>query len=152
MKEYQMRELKKSWEDASQYRTYQKSLPRGLDFDPQNSGPASLQRFSGEDTDQYERKRLQKEQMRTWIQEQIAEKSYLNKIRRDDDMSYADMIKAIDEIRAATEREEFEMRKYIQDSVKMQNQDVSGAVCWLIMVRTHYFCTFAVSCGSKEPQ
>jgi len=63
--------------------------------------------------------------MKKWIQEQIAEKSYLNKIRQDEDMSYADMIKAIDEIREATEREEVEMRKYIQDSVKISNLELA---------------------------
>ena len=125
MKDYQMRELKKSWEDAARHRSTLKAQPRGADFDPDNSGPASLQVFSGEDTKRVERQSQQKEQMRKWIQEQIAEKAYLSKVRRDEDMSYADMIKAIDEIRAATEKEEYDMRKYIQDSVKLQNVDVS---------------------------
>jgi len=125
MKEYQMNMLKQSWADAANERQYEKSKPRGRDFDPDNCGSASLQKFSGEDANRFQRLKLQKDQMRKWIQEQIAEKSYLNKIRQDDDMTYAEMIKAIDEIRAATEKEEMEMRKYIQDSYKRSNLDLA---------------------------
>lgn len=126
MKEYQMRELKKSWSEAAEKRNFTKTQPRGPDFDPANSGPASLQRFSGEDTDRENRLKEQKNQMRKWIQEQVAEKAYLNKVRQDEDMSYADMIKAIDEIRAATEQEEQEMRKYIVQTVASHNREVDS--------------------------
>jgi len=125
MKEYQMHTMKQNWADAANERNRVKNAPKGRDFDPDNCGSASLQKFSGEDENRIQRLKLQKDQMRKWIQEQIAEKSYLNKIRKDDDMTYAEMIKAIDDIRAATEKEEIEMRKYIQDSYKRSNLDLA---------------------------
>lgn len=124
MKEYQMNLLKQSWADAASEREAQRRRPKEPDFDRDHSGSSSLQKMSGEDENRIERLRLQKDQMRKWIQEQIAEKSYLKKIRQDDDMTYAEMIKAIDEIRAATEKEEAEMRKYIVDSFKSSNLEL----------------------------
>lgn len=124
MKEYQMNMMKQSWADAARERAEEKNRYKGPDFDRDNSSSSSLQKMSGEDENRIERLRLQKDQMRKWIQEQIAEKSYLNKVKHDDDMTYAEMIKAIDEIRAATEKEETEMRKYILDSFKSSNLEL----------------------------
>ena len=125
MKEYQMNSIKKDWEDAVQNRKAKTSAPTGPDFDTDNCGPAAALKFSGEDTNRGPRLRLQKEQMRRWIQEQVAEKAQLAHLRKEEDMSYAEMIKAIDEIRENTEREERELRQYIQSSVKDYNHELA---------------------------
>lgn len=128
MKEFQMNTMKKDWENAVQARRSKAAEPSVPDFDPANCGPAAALKFSGEDGNRYDRLRLQKEQMRRWIQEQVAEKAQLAHLRKEEDMSYGDMIKAIDEIRENTEREERELRNYIQGSVKDYNLEVCFSV------------------------
>lgn len=127
MKEFQMNQMKQSWEESNRLRYDQAHQPKTVDFDVDNAGPASALRFFGEDTNRKERKQLQKNQMQQWVQEQLAEKAHLKHLARMEEMSYADMLKAIDDIRAATEREEQEMRQYIQDTVKQQNRDLAAA-------------------------
>ncbi len=124
MKEFQMTQIRSDWERAVQLKRSKDAEPRGVDFDNANCGPAAALKFSGEDTNRFDRIRLQKEQMRKWIQEQVAEKAQLKHLRHEEEMSYADMIKAIDEIRANTEREEKELRQYIQHSTKDYNREV----------------------------
>lgn len=125
MKEFQMNEVKRSWETANDWRRAKASEVPPPDFDLERSGPAAALRFVGEDPNRGQRLHLQRAQMQKWVQEQIAEKAYLKHLLREEDMSYADMIKAIDEIREATEREEREMRQYIVDTVKQNNRELA---------------------------
>jgi len=126
MKAYQMEQIKRSWEETRESRKQQDTKREAMiDFDNENCGTASALKFNGEDVSRIERIRLQKDQMRRWIQEQVAEKAQLKHLQKQDDMTYAEMIKAIDEIRAQTEREEKELRKYIQSSVREQNQELA---------------------------
>lgn len=127
MKEYQMNEIKKNWECAIQEKQEARSAPKQPDFDPANCGPASLQKCSGEDANRIERLRAQKNQMRNWVQEQMSEKAYVRKLQRDEDLQYAEMIKAIDAVREQTEREEQELRKYVQNTMKSQNTEVNSS-------------------------
>lgn len=126
MKEFQMNQVRSDWERAIDYKKTKEAEPRGPDFDNANCGPASALRFFGEDTNRVDRLKQQKEQMRRWIQEQVAEKAQLKHLQHEDEMSYAEMLKAIDEIRANTEREEKELRQYIQYSNKDYNKEVSN--------------------------
>lgn len=125
MRKFQMMQMKDSWEtemrDRKATKTRRDAEP---DFNRDNAGPASLQIMGGEDPDRFERQKLQKEQMRRWIQEQLGEKAYMKQILREEDMSYAEMIRAIDEIREATEKEERELRHYIQEQMKNENKTV----------------------------
>lgn len=59
---------------------------------------SSFQRFSGEDVNREERTRLQKQQMKTWVQEQVAEKAYQKYQENEERMKYADLLKQIDEV------------------------------------------------------
>lgn len=124
MKEFQMRQLKQSWADNAARKQMEKTQPPPPDFDLSNAGPASLQNMSGEDVDRYERIKKQREQMKEWIQQQIAEKEYSKRSEQEEDLNYAEMIKMIDEIRDATEKEEQEMRKYVINTVKADNLEV----------------------------
>jgi hypothetical protein len=125
MKAFQMEQIKKSWEETRESRKQQETKRDQMtDFDYDNCGASSALKFVGEDGARRERIRLQKEQMRRWIQEQVAEKAALRHLQKQEDMTYAEMIKAIDEIRANTEKEEVELRKYIQKSVHEQNMEV----------------------------
>lgn len=127
MREFQMSQIRESWEDARRHKELLASLPPPKDFDNENAGPASALCFSGEDSRREERTFLQKQQMRKWIQEQVAEKATLKHIQREEEMSYAEMLRAIDEIREQTEREEQALRKFIQDSVTQYNHGLAEA-------------------------
>eukprot|EP00981_Chlorochromonas_danica_P002070 scaffold420_cov169-Ochromonas_danica.AAC.30 len=125
MREFQMQQLKESWESAKSHQQTLKAQPSTKDFDIENCGPASALRFAGEDQSHDDRLSSQKAQMKKWIQEQIAEKAALRHLEKEDEMSYAEMLRAVDEIREQTEREEAALRKYITDSVKHFNQDLA---------------------------
>jgi len=118
-----MQELKKEWDDAARLRRMKPIIP---DYEPDIAGPSSLQYFSGEDREKIERMKIQKKQMYDWIQEQISEKSYLKHLEKEEEMSYAEMIKAIDEIRESAEKEENDMRKY--NLLQMKNENKSLAI------------------------
>jgi hypothetical protein len=124
MKEFQMNQLKQSWADTAARKQFEKSQAPVPDFNHDIAGPASLQKMSGEDVDRYERIKKQREQMKTWIQQQIAEKQYSKQLDMEENLNYAEMIKMIDEIREATDVEEKQMRKYITDTVKADNLEV----------------------------
>lgn len=124
MKEFQMDQMKRSWAESAARKREEQDKPRVPDYDPDNAGPASLQAMKGEDIDRAERIKAQKEQMRLWVQDQIAQKAYVKQLDQEDNLNYADMIKAIDEIREATEQEEAEMRKYVINTVKADNLEV----------------------------
>ena len=126
MREFQMSQIKQSWEDSKRFKEEEINRPKGKDFDVENAGPASALRFFGEDTNRPQRHRLQKQQMQQWIQEQVAEKAHLRHLGKLEEMSYAEMLRAIDEVRDAAEREEREMRQYIQETVKQYNRDLAA--------------------------
>lgn len=127
MKEFQLRQMRESWETEISRKKAESMKPKTPDFDPTNCGSSSLQKLEGEDPQREERLALQRKQMRDWIQEQIAEKNYIKQFDKEDELNYAELIKAIDEIREATEREEEEMRKYVTDTVKLENLELAKA-------------------------
>jgi len=125
MKAFQMEQMKNSWEETRQNRHQQQTKHNeAVDFDYEGCGTSSALKFVGEDNSRLERIKLQKEQMRRWIQEQVAEKAQLKHLEKQEDMTYGEMIKAIDEIRGQTEKEEQDLRKYIQHSMHEQNLEV----------------------------
>jgi hypothetical protein len=126
MKRFQMQQIKESWaQTLSQQKDQQDDLDARVDFNHEQCGPAAALKFSGEDTNRQERIRLQREQMRRWVQEQLAEKTHFRHLMKREEMTYAEMIKAIDEIRLQAEEEEKQLRKYLNDSVRTQNQDLA---------------------------
>ena len=50
--------------------------------------------------------------MRRWIQEQLNEKAEIQSHKDDGDAAYAQMLKAVEEIRDAADKEEKEMKGY----------------------------------------
>ncbi len=126
MRQFQMNQMKQSWAENAARKKAESNAAPPSDFDYENAGPASLQKMKGEDIERENRVKQQKEQMRLWIQDQIAQKQYVKQLDQEDDLNYADMIKAIDEIREATEQEEAEMRKYVVNTVKAENLEVTS--------------------------
>lgn len=126
MKEFQNNELKKSWEASIQKKKELENFRKSIkDIDPAKIGLSSMVTFSGDDANREERLRLQKEQMKRWTQEQVYEKAYQKKLEKDEDLAQAEINRAVDAIREATEREEWELSRYSRLTVAQQNAEVS---------------------------
>jgi len=122
MREFNQQAIKKSWEQAIEFKN---NIVPESDLDPKYSGPSAAQNFAGNDPNKVVRVKAQQAQMRTWVQEQVAEKAYFKQLEKESNKSYADMLKAIEDIRDVAEKEESDMRKYLQRSVKEQNDFLS---------------------------
>lgn len=94
-------------------------------LDPELCGSASAQKFNGEDPNKAARLKAQKEQMRRWVQEQVSEKADIKNAHQSDSMAYSELLSAINAYRDAAENEEKEMRKYLLDSMKIQNAELA---------------------------
>jgi hypothetical protein len=136
MRAYQQAEIKRSWEDAIKLRSAIKATPEPY-LDPAKAGPSAAQNFAGSDPSRGERARNQKTQMRNWVQEQINEKAEIAAREKASADSYAQMLKMVEQIRDASDKEEAEMKDYLRKSVKESNnlliaakqnrQDISDA-------------------------
>jgi hypothetical protein len=85
-------------------------------------GLSAAQKFNGEDLNFKTRSLAQKEQMRKWIQEQVAQKAFRNSLDLSEKESQLNMLKAIDTIRVQQEKEEDEMKKFLKLSVRDENK------------------------------
>jgi hypothetical protein len=125
LRNQQMQQLKSNWADAAQRKRendrFQRALP---DYDQTKLSASSAQLLDGEDGDRASRKGAQSQQMRRWIQEQIAEKAYLKEMDREEEVKYAETLKIIGEMRDAAEKEESDMRKAYLDRANRENKDV----------------------------
>ena len=121
MRAYQQAELKRSWDEAAAQRAALKKTPEPY-LNPLLSGPSAAQNFAGSDQGRGERARAQKAQMRKWVQEQVQEKAEIKASADRADESYAQMLKAVEQIRDAADKEEAEMKAYLEKSVKEANQ------------------------------
>jgi len=116
----QMQELKRDWLALSERK---KSEILGNDpIDLDSCGPGAAQKFAGEDRFCHERSRHQKEQMRRWIQEKLAENAYQEAKEKEATVNYASYIRTMDEILSASHAEEKEMqRKILRDTADYNN-------------------------------
>jgi len=125
MQIFQKQQLKQSWDESVAFKRSQvDAVP---DFDFSKAGPSSVMVMNGEDNGRLDRLKMQKQQMRQWIQAQISEKSYLKSVHIDDNQSYNDLMKLMDEIREAGEREEAEMRAFVNKTVRADNEELAMA-------------------------
>ena len=121
MKQFYMQEIKKSWE-ASKTEIKSAMTPSRSITRPDTCGPASCQKFDGEDPTRDDRIRQQKDQMRQWIQEKVAEIAQIKIKTNQDEEEYAQLIKAVDRLREETEIEEKMMRSELNRYVVEENK------------------------------
>lgn len=117
MRKYQTQELKASWEAAI---NAPKAKP-AKDYVPSKFGPSSFQVFDGEDVLAEERDKVQKDQVRRWTQEQIAEKNHKKMLEMEEDYMHAEMLRQIDVIRAQAEEDEKQMHRALKQQVAYDN-------------------------------
>ena len=88
-------------------------------------GPSAAQNFQGEDHNYHNRTDAQRLQMKQWVQEQLAEKAYLNSIKKQDNSNFTVVQKKLEEIQLQCELEESDMRRMINLNVKKNNDELS---------------------------
>lgn len=120
MRKLQMEEMKQSWQESKEEKA--SKLPESMAIDRENCGMSSAQNFRGEDLSKRETERLKQEQMKMWVREKIDDKSYQKMSEKEDDANYARLLKTIDGIRGAAEKEENDMRSYMNHSVRDENK------------------------------
>ncbi|XP_072756418.1 RIB43A-like with coiled-coils protein 2 [Anoplolepis gracilipes] len=104
--------------------TLKKSLPTRVDDDP-SLGPASAQKFEGEDCNLRERLKVQKEQMRWWIQRQKEEREAIEKARRDTEEAYQEVILSRDKRAMMLTRMEEECRRRLNEATATFNRSLA---------------------------
>jgi hypothetical protein len=124
MRKRELQDLRGTWE-------HQASLPknnatkRGEPIQPETCGVSAVQKFSGEDESQLDRFRLQKEQMRSWNYQQMAEKRSKEQESKEEEERYANYVKMLTERRGILEEEEAEERRQWRLSVARDNMNLS---------------------------
>jgi len=116
----QQRHMRKEWDlnDPSQLR--KDRPPREGDTDPY-TGPASIQKFSGEDLEYGNRVRRQQQQQAQWVVEQMAEKQAQIDNEQEMDRLFAERQAEVDERRAAMEENEMTSRVVMNNAVRDYN-------------------------------
>jgi len=94
-------------------------------IDIEKCGMASLQKFSGEDFDIEERKRLQQFQMRKWIEDSIEAKNARAEAEKAEDIKYDQFMKYMTEVRRQTEDSEGGLRKEAEKASLKINQELA---------------------------
>jgi hypothetical protein len=116
----QQKHMRKEWDlnDPTQLRKDRPS--REGDADPY-TGPASIQKFSGEDLEYGNRVRRQQQQQAQWVVEQMAEKQAQIDNEQEMDRLFAERQAEIDERRAAMEENEMTSRVVMNNAVRDYN-------------------------------
>ena len=90
--------------DLSDPRALRKEMPARVGDDDPRCGPASLQKFDGEDLQYADRVKLQQKQMAEWHAAQTAEREAQKVDEKNVDMEWARLNIAVDDIRLENER------------------------------------------------
>jgi hypothetical protein len=121
-------DMKDDWENSIRIR---KELKAKEKQDYIDSGGDALV-FEGTDEDSADRKKLQQEQVRRWTQEGLDDAAYRKAKLKEEDRAYADLIRAIEEIREANANLEDEMRKNLNNAVLAENKEVYIILYYII--------------------
>jgi len=120
MKKQQMDEMKQSWQESKEEKASRR--PESMAIDRGNCGMSSAQNFRGEDLSRHEKERMKQEEMKQWVREKMYDRSNQKIMDKEDDDDYARLLKTIDGIRGAAEKEELDMRNYMNHSVRDENK------------------------------
>lgn len=127
IKKYAKDQLIASWEqaklDKEQRNMASKNDP---DYKPEIAGPASAMFFAGADVDYEEINVKKKNQMKCWIEDQMAQKTASKATSNAGDADYLAMLAAINEVCVEAENEEKELAKYVNRSVKDHNAELAA--------------------------
>ncbi|XP_032664055.1 RIB43A-like with coiled-coils protein 2 [Odontomachus brunneus] len=119
-REYQKAEDRRDY-DLYDPEALRKSLPPRVDDDDPSLGPASAQKFEGEDPNLHERLKAQKQQMRWWIHRQKEEREAAGKLQREIEEAYQEVILSRDKRAATLARMEEECRRRLNEATAKFN-------------------------------
>ena len=114
--------LKQEWLAMSEAK--KNAIVPDVPIDPATCSPAAAQTFSGEDQYSKLRTKQQRQQMRNWIQERLAEKAYYEAKEKEAEDNYATFVYTMDELLKASQEEEAEMRKKVLRDTYEENRQV----------------------------
>ncbi|XP_043276619.1 RIB43A-like with coiled-coils protein 2 [Venturia canescens] len=99
-----------------------KSLPaRTCDEDPR-LGPASAQKFEGEDWNYAERMKIQREQMQAWLYQQMTERRIAEQERQQAERAYQDAVCSRDKRAVELDRMSMECRRRLNEATARFNR------------------------------
>lgn len=137
-----MEELKASWAREAEQRRQNKA---------NEEGPSITSFIGHEDTGREERIRSQKEQLRRWLMEQSEERANRSILDRQEDLAYADMLRAVAEVQEQAESEEAMLRKELERRIGEENRRVRyhhmlycpDSAIHTYLFSFHYFPTYS---------
>lgn len=124
MKRRGLKDLRSTWEVQSRL-PKNNAMQKGEPVNVANCGVSAVQKFAGEDDAKLDRVRLQKEQMRSWNLQQMAEKQSTDWESKEDEERYANYVKMLTERRGILEQEECDDRKQMRVDVARENMNLS---------------------------
>lgn len=124
MRRYAMDVMKKNWDESLTQKQYDASIIE-QPLKPDECGLSAVQRLAGEDRNRVNRVKQQKEQTRKWIQEQLDEKAYMLQQAKNENTSYAEMLKAINLYRDAADKDEQDMHNYLKNTINQENSKLA---------------------------
>ena len=116
----QHKHMRKEW-DLNDPLTLRKDRPSRVSDDDPIVGPASLQKFAGEDLEYGNRVRKQQQQQANWVVEQMAEKQAQIDNEREMERIFAERQAEIDSRRSLMEAEELDSRGNVNEAVRDYN-------------------------------
>ena len=122
----QQKYMRKEW-DLNDPLSLRKDRPARMADDDPIVGPASLQKFAGEDLDYGNRFRKQQQQQAMWVVEQMSEKQDQIEQEREMERLFAERQSEIDERRSELEIEEMKSRAAMNYAVRDYNLALSEA-------------------------
>ncbi|KAK0167236.1 hypothetical protein PV327_004662 [Microctonus hyperodae] len=102
-----------------------KSLPLCFDDDDPRIGPASAQKFQGEDIKQAERLKEQKEQMQSWLMQQMYERRQNKRQQQNADEFYQQTVISRDKRAIELEKMELECRRRLNETNAQFNRTLA---------------------------
>ncbi|KAF5275542.1 hypothetical protein FQR65_LT04145 [Abscondita terminalis] len=108
--------------DLNDPESLRKTLPARLHDDDPRLGLSSVQKFEGEDAASSERKKMQREQVQSWLQQQMEERESADKDRKTADEAYQAAVIARDARAIELDRMEKDCRKRLDRACCMFNK------------------------------
>jgi len=127
MKAVMSQQMREDWMNRQSVSTGRKT--RVIDpVVPENCGASACQAFIGEDSNCKDRQRLQKAQMRRWIEEQIREKDEKKRKEKEEDDKYFQYIKFLDGALGDSSQEEAEAHRRQQIELARANKELADEI------------------------
>lgn len=119
------------------------------DVDPESCGRSAAQAFVGEDPDRLARVKLQQNQMKRWIEEQLSEKAQLKAKEKEFEANYSQVVNTLDNLLQASHYEEQETRRQLLLETRMSNEEVSLSIIFLFSITFDWFISVRLR-GKKQ--